>query len=169
MYTSTSANFVDQTQAGLLSEAKAAAEQTWSAKEREGHQAVLLGTGAGLLPGRSRHMTSHVILSNGVAGAVDCGLGVTDPLAYPGIPLGAVRAIFMIHHHPDHNIEYGPLRDWLGTGAAAFSAGLRPTAETSDGKHYAHVQVRAHYLAGQNSASSPHESSKYLSSPAASI
>ena len=83
------------------------AQQTQAAlKEANGTKLVLLGTGAGPLPGRSRHMTSHVILSEGAAYLVDCGLGVTDQFGYTGIPFGAVRSIFITHHHPDHNAEY---------------------------------------------------------------
>ena len=72
---------------------------------------MLLGTGAG--PGgqgpRTRNMTSHVMLSNGAAYVLDCGLGVTDQYARTGIPFSALRSIFITHHHADHNIEYGPL------------------------------------------------------------
>jgi ribonuclease BN (tRNA processing enzyme) len=49
-----------------------------------------------------------VILSNGVAYVIDCGLDVTDQFAYTGIPFGSMRSIFITHHHPDHNVEYGP-------------------------------------------------------------
>ena len=76
--------------------------------DAKGTKLVLLGTAAGPVPGRTRGMTSHVILSNGAAYVVDCGLGVTDRFALTGIPFGAVRSIFITHHHPDHNIEYGP-------------------------------------------------------------
>jgi ribonuclease BN (tRNA processing enzyme) len=82
-------------------------QQTQAAlKDAKGTKLVLLGTGAGPAPGRSRHMTSHVILRDGAAYVVDCGLGVTDQFAYTGIPFGAVRSIFITHHHPDHNAEY---------------------------------------------------------------
>jgi len=88
-------------------EAKTAAEQAHAAlKDAKGTRLVLLGTGAGPAPGRSRHMTSHMILSNGAAYVVDCGLGVTDQFAFTGIPFSAVRSIFITHHHPDHNSEY---------------------------------------------------------------
>src|SRR3546814_11230466 len=32
-----------------------------------------------------------------------------------GVPFRAVESIFLTHHHPDHNIEYGPflLLGWL--------------------------------------------------------
>lgn len=69
---------------------------------------VLLGTGSGPLPGQDRHMQSSVLVHNGAAYVVDCGLGVTDLFARTGISFDAVRAIFITHQHPDHNVEYGP-------------------------------------------------------------
>jgi ribonuclease BN (tRNA processing enzyme) len=77
-------------------------------KQAKGTSLVLLGTGAGPQPGRSRHMTSHILWTNGAAYLVDCGLGATDQFARTGIPFGSVRSIFITHHHPDHNVEYGP-------------------------------------------------------------
>ncbi len=78
-------------------------------KDAKGTKLVMLGTAAGPVPGRSRQMTSHVMLSNGAAYVLDCGLGVTNQYARTGIPFGALRSIFITHHHADHNIEYGPL------------------------------------------------------------
>jgi ribonuclease BN (tRNA processing enzyme) len=80
-------------------------------KEAKSTKLVLLGTGGGpapLFPGRIRHNTSHVMLSNDSAYVLDCGLGVTNQFARTGIPFGKVHSIFITHHHPDHNIEYGP-------------------------------------------------------------
>jgi len=54
-------------------------------------------------------MTSHVLVSNATAYVLDCGLGVTNQFAVTGIPFTTIRSIFITHHHPDHNIEYGPL------------------------------------------------------------
>jgi ribonuclease BN (tRNA processing enzyme) len=85
-------------------------ERTQAAlKDATGTKLVLLGTAAGPVPGRSRQMTSHVMLSNGSAYVLDCGMGVTDQYARTGIPFSSLRSIFITHHHPDHNIEYGPL------------------------------------------------------------
>ncbi len=85
-------------------------QQTRAAlKDAKGTKLVLLGTAAGPVPGRSREMTSHVMLSNGAAYVLDCGLGVTDRYAQTGIPFQALKSIFITHHHADHNIEYGPL------------------------------------------------------------
>jgi ribonuclease BN (tRNA processing enzyme) len=87
-----------------------AAQQAQAAlKGATGTKLVLLGTAGGPIPGRRRHMTSHVMLSNGAAYVLDCGLGVTDQYARTGIPFTALEAIFITHHHADHNVEYGPL------------------------------------------------------------
>lgn len=80
-------------------------------KTAKGTKLVLLGTGAGpvpTIPGRSRRMTSNVMLSNGAAYVLDCGLGLTNEFARTGLSFHAVRGVFITHHHPDHNIEYGP-------------------------------------------------------------
>ena len=95
----------------------AAAQQAQSAlKDAKGTKLVLLGTAGGPIPGRTRAMTSHVMLSNGAAYVLDCGLGCTDQYARTGIPVQALRSIFITHHHPDHNIEFGPLLiiGWIG-------------------------------------------------------
>jgi len=85
-------------------------QQTQAAlKDAKGTKLVLLGTAAGPVPGRSREMTSHVMLSNGAAYVLDCGMGVTNQYARTGIPFQALKSIFITHHHADHNIEYGPL------------------------------------------------------------
>jgi ribonuclease BN (tRNA processing enzyme) len=91
-------------------QAKTAAQQAQAAlKDAKGTKLVLLGTAAGPVPGRSREMTSHVMLSDGAAYVLDCGMGVTNQFARTGIPFSALKSIFITHHHADHNIEYGPL------------------------------------------------------------
>jgi ribonuclease BN (tRNA processing enzyme) len=90
--------------------AQSAADKAKAAlKDAKGTKLSILGTGAGPVAGRTRKMTSHVMLSNGAAYVLDCGLGVTDSFAQTGIPFSALRSIFITHHHPDHNVEYGPL------------------------------------------------------------
>jgi ribonuclease BN (tRNA processing enzyme) len=78
-------------------------------KDAKGTKLVLLGTAGGPGVGRLREMTSHVMVSNGAAYVLDCGMGVTNQFARTGIPFHALKSIFITHHHPDHNIEYGPL------------------------------------------------------------
>ena len=92
-------------------ESTAIQETQTALKNGSGTKLVMLGTGAGpnpLAPGRTRLMTSHVMVSNAAAYVVDCGLGVTNQFARTGVPFTAVRSIFITHHHADHNIEYGP-------------------------------------------------------------
>jgi len=90
--------------------ADAAIQRLQSAlKNAKGTSLVMLGTAGGPGPRPNRHQTSHVMLSDGAAYVLDCGLGVTSQFARTGIPFGALRSIFITHHHPDHNIEYGPL------------------------------------------------------------
>src|SRR5262245_24211852 len=61
-------------------------------RDPKGTKLVLLGTGAGPVPGRTRRMTSHVMLSNGSAYVLDCGLGATDQFARTAIPFAALRS-----------------------------------------------------------------------------
>jgi ribonuclease BN (tRNA processing enzyme) len=100
-------------EAGSCGAQTPAAEKAQSAlKNASGTKLVMLGTGAGpnpTIPGRTRYMTAHVMLCNSSAYILDCGLGVINQFARTGIPFTAVRSIFITHHHPDHNIEYGPL------------------------------------------------------------
>jgi ribonuclease BN (tRNA processing enzyme) len=99
--------------AAQVTSTEAAAQQAQAAlKDAKGTKLVLLGTSAGpvpTFPGRTRHMTSHVMVSNGAAYVLDCGLGVTNEYARTGLPFNALKSIFITHHHPDHNCEYGPL------------------------------------------------------------
>lgn len=96
-------------------------------KGAAGTKLVLLGTGAGPLPGQSRHMASNVIVHNHASYIVDCGMGVTDNFARTGIPFSSVKSIFITHQHPDHNIEYGPflVLGWVN-GITGRVNGLNP-------------------------------------------
>jgi ribonuclease BN (tRNA processing enzyme) len=87
----------------------AAARAKAALKSAKGTKLVLLGTGSGPIPGLARRMASNLMVHNEAAYVLDCGLGVTDQYARTGIPFSALRSIFITHHHPDHNIEYGSL------------------------------------------------------------
>jgi ribonuclease BN (tRNA processing enzyme) len=97
----------------------AAARARAALKSPKGTKLVLLGTGSGPIPGLARRMAANLMVHDEAAYVLDCGLGVTDQYARTGIRFGALRSIFITHHHPDHNIEYGPL---LVTG---WTSGLR--------------------------------------------
>ena len=101
--------------------AKTTAEEAQAAlKDARSTKLVLLGTSGGPGPGRTRRMTSHVMLSNGAAYVLDCGLGVTDQFARTGIPFAALRSIFITHHHADHISSTA--RSWWSAGSTACMA-----------------------------------------------
>jgi ribonuclease BN (tRNA processing enzyme) len=85
---------------------------------------ILLGTGGGTRPRKTRVSSSQVILVNEAAYVFDCGIGVTTQLARAGIRLDALRHVFITHHHSDHNAEYGPLL------LIAWGSGLRTRVDT---------------------------------------
>jgi len=65
-----------------------------------------------------------VIINNNAAYVIDCGDGVARQLTFAGVPLDALRHIFITHHHSDHNADYGNLI-WL-----AWTAGLSSRVDT---------------------------------------
>src|SRR5262249_43453040 len=126
-------------------------EPRWTAQQAQaalndakGTKLVLLGTAAGPVPGRSREMTSHVMLSNGSAYVLDCGMGVTNQFARTGIPFDSLKSIFITHHHADHNIEYGPLLivGWiLGMSLDVRAFGPPPLKQMTEGFMRAYKQT----------------------------
>ena len=62
---------------------------------------VLLGTAGGPRPRKTRASPSQVIFVNNAAYVIDCGNGVAIQLVRAGLPLSAVRHIFVTHHHSD--------------------------------------------------------------------
>jgi ribonuclease BN (tRNA processing enzyme) len=70
---------------------------------------ILLGTGGGPRPRKNSFASSQVILIDNAAYVVDCGNGVAIQLARAGVPLRALRHVFITHHHSDHNADYGNL------------------------------------------------------------
>ena len=70
---------------------------------------ILLGTGGGATPKRTRAASSQVIIAGGEAYVVDCGNGVARQLVLAGVPFQSLRHVFITHHHSDHNADYGNL------------------------------------------------------------
>jgi ribonuclease BN (tRNA processing enzyme) len=85
---------------------------------------ILLGTGGGPRPRKTRSAPAQVIIVNGAAYVVDCGDGVARQLVSAGVPLSSIRHIFLTHHHSDHNADYGNLM------LLAWTAGLRTQVDT---------------------------------------
>jgi ribonuclease BN (tRNA processing enzyme) len=71
---------------------------------------VLLGTKGGpRITGYAPVPSSNLIVYRDVPYVIDAGYGVTLKLVEAGLPLPALRTIFITHHHSDHNLELGPL------------------------------------------------------------
>jgi ribonuclease BN (tRNA processing enzyme) len=85
---------------------------------------ILLGTGGGPRPRTATMATAQVIVIRDRLYVVDCGDGVARQLVLAGLPLTALRHVFITHHHSDHNADYGNLI-WL-----AWAAGLSTRVDT---------------------------------------
>jgi ribonuclease BN (tRNA processing enzyme) len=85
---------------------------------------ILLGTGGGPRPRKNSFASSQVIIVDGVAYVVDCGNGVAIQLARAGVPLPALRHVFVTHQHSDHNADYGNLL------LLAWASGLKTRVDT---------------------------------------
>ena len=70
---------------------------------------ILLGTGGGPTPKPNRSAPANAIVVDGVAYVIDCGNGVARQMVLAGVPLKALRAVFLTHQHSDHNADYGNL------------------------------------------------------------
>ncbi|WP_037070033.1 MBL fold metallo-hydrolase [Pseudonocardia acaciae] len=68
---------------------------------------VLLGTGGGPTPKRSRSAPAQAVLVGDATYLIDCGNGVGRQLALAGIAFTSLRAIAITHHHSDHNADLG--------------------------------------------------------------
>lgn len=112
----------------LLAGSAALAASAWlpsSANARsERTRLILLGTGGGPRPRKVSSGSAQVIVVNGAAYVVDCGDGVARQLVMADVPLNSLRAIFITHHHSDHNADYGNLL------LLAWTAGLRTRVGT---------------------------------------
>src|SRR5215469_4385993 len=105
-------------------------------KKATGTKLVILGSGGGpspMVPGRTRHNTSHVMVSNASAYVLDCGLGVTNQFARTGVSFTNVRSIFITQSppRPQHRVR-SLAPDRLGAGLAWFGARVRPAAAAAD-------------------------------------
>lgn len=81
-------------------------------------KAILLGTAGGPAPKRTRSAPANAIVIDGDVYIVDCGNGVARQAALAGLDLRRLRAVFLTHHHSDHNVDAGTLLQ------LAWTAGL---------------------------------------------
>ena len=70
---------------------------------------VLLGTGGGPTPKIMRAAPAQAVVVDGVSYIVDCGNGVARQMARAKLAFNALRAVFVTHHHSDHNADFGNL------------------------------------------------------------
>ena len=70
---------------------------------------VFLGTKGGPRVGVGPSNPANLVMVNDTPFVIDCGMGVSHQLVTAGVPLEAVKYIFISHHHSDHNLEYGNL------------------------------------------------------------
>lgn len=70
---------------------------------------ILLGTAGGPTPKLTRSAPAQVLRVGGRSYVVDCGNAVAHQLVRAGVPLDTIEAVFLTHHHSDHNADYGTL------------------------------------------------------------
>lgn len=87
----------------------AQAKEQIAPQKKAGTRVILLGTAGGPRPNKMRNQPSLVIITNKKPYVVDCGNGVSRQLVFAGVSLRDLSAIFITHHHSDHNLEYGNL------------------------------------------------------------
>ena len=87
----------------MLTSAEVAAQPTKSA------EFVTLGTGGGPLTRTKRSEPANAVIVDGAVYLFDAGDGAQRQMVAAGIALQQLRAIFISHHHIDHNGGLAPL------------------------------------------------------------
>jgi ribonuclease BN (tRNA processing enzyme) len=103
---------------GLLGHV-AAAEQAQKAETR----LVLLGTAGGPSAKKTRAQPANAVIINDAVYAVDAGDGVVRQMELADISPRRLRAVFLTHHHSDHNAGYCSLL------LRAWASGLRTNVD----------------------------------------
>jgi len=107
---------------------------------------VLLGTAGGPAPKRTRSAPANAVVVDDTLFIVDCGNGVARQAALAGLDLRSLRAIFLTHHHSDHNVDAGTLLQlaWTaGLDRKVRIVGPPPLAEMMHAfRRYADVDIR---------------------------
>ncbi len=70
---------------------------------------ILLGTGGGPTPKAHRSAPAQAVVVGDAVYIVDCGNGVGRQMVIAGLSLDALAAVFITHHHSDHNADFGNL------------------------------------------------------------
>jgi ribonuclease BN (tRNA processing enzyme) len=100
----------------LLSNAAVSAQP--SASAASGTVWVTLGTAAGPNAHVERSQPANALIVNGTPYLIDAGNGVARQVAAAKIDFRAIRAIFITHHHNDHNADMGTIASliWAYSG-----------------------------------------------------
>src|SRR6202012_2686507 len=93
----------------LGSAAPLAAPRVFAQMKKPRTRIVLLGTKGGPRVGLNVSNPANLVVVNHVPFLIDCGMGVSHQWVAAGVPIPSVKYIFITHHHPDHNLEYGNL------------------------------------------------------------
>ncbi len=70
---------------------------------------ILLGTAGGPAPKSSRSAPAQCVVVGERSYVIDCGNGVARQMVLAGVPLATTQAVFVTHHHSDHNADLGNL------------------------------------------------------------
>ncbi|MFY7836158.1 MAG: MBL fold metallo-hydrolase [Novosphingobium sp.] len=72
-------------------------------------QWITFGTSGGPAVQVQRSQIANALLVNGAIYLFDLGNGVQRQMALAGLPENAIKAVFLSHHHLDHNADLGPI------------------------------------------------------------
>lgn len=78
-------------------------------KKQHSTQFITLGTGGGPAYRDKRAMSSSAVVVGSDVYIVDTGDGLMHRYASAGLDVGQVKAVFITHHHFDHNADLGAL------------------------------------------------------------
>ena len=70
---------------------------------------ITLGTSGGPAVQADRSQIANALVVNGAVYLFDLGNGVQRQMALAGLSEGNIKAVFVSHHHLDHNADLGPL------------------------------------------------------------
>lgn len=79
------------------------------ANEQQPVRWVTLGTSGGPPVHVERSQIANALVVGNAIYLFDAGDGVRRQMAFAHLPEAAIRALFLTHHHPDHNADVGPV------------------------------------------------------------
>jgi ribonuclease BN (tRNA processing enzyme) len=92
-----------------------------------GTRIILLGTGGGPAARKYRSQPASLVVVDGRPYLVDAGEGVARQLAWAGFQPAQIGAIFITHHHIDHNAGLAPLMSLVWMSRNTMGGASPPT------------------------------------------